>query len=457
MPCEISCLIFDKFCEPEGDIPRVYHALVYNLRCRTIMHVHRLLRTIVQGTAHYWTRLNIDCNTRHAEILNHLDFLGNTHLDVTMSFDPEVSLNLGPSPQYGLPVDNPYATDGPYTKTTPLPAAYESHWEAGKAHLCMLAAADAVDKWCNVTFSSSIEMFLATMVSTLKDTPGPSVQSLSVSCPDIDGPLSCLKLLSIHPHFFHAELPSLRHLVLTGVGIPWLVRPHFMSLVTLDILNLAPSLWPSLDVMITALTASPNLKELTLGCCGVVIPARVGIPAFRMPSLKKLNIYCHKPSIPTLPLIRVLTAATLPALRECNFRDFGTTAWGVAVAIEGLAQLECVALDGHGNFSNQIGASILSAMTNVVHLDLGGASAGYISALCSDPIGFCPRLRHLTVGSVNVQLLIEFVRPRHSRDHLRISEIVYLHKQHLPVIQHDLFSVLRIYVPSLSIFPAGIV
>ncbi|KAJ7635510.1 hypothetical protein DFH06DRAFT_1139426 [Mycena polygramma] len=408
-----SALVSGRHFSPSTHIRSILYATAcvvagsYCVTRRVIGH-STLSRAIVESAAHYWTRLNIDCNSRPSEIANHLAFLGNTHLDVTMSFDPEVSLNLGPSPQYAMPVYELYAFHGSYTKHTPLPDAYDSDLAAGKGYACMLAAAVVVDRWRNVTFSSSIEMFLAAVVCTLKDRPGPDIQSLSVSCPEIDGPMSCRALLSIHPHFFRAFLPRVRNLALNGVGIPWNVQPHFQSLVTLDIQNLTRSLWPSLDVFVTALTASPSLKELTLGRGGVFISPLVEVPPFKMPSLQKLTVLSGDPSSDTVPLIRVLAAGIYPVLRECRFHDFSTSEWLAALAMGDLTRLEELWISGSACFPSYLGSAIFATMSNVVYLDLGDAEGGYMRALSSVPHCICPRLRNLTVGRVDVQLLIDF-------------------------------------------------
>ncbi|KAJ6474030.1 hypothetical protein C8R47DRAFT_1221279 [Mycena vitilis] len=373
-------------------------------------------------------------------------------MDVTMSFDPYVSYDGNTTSLASSPESS--RESSPASEISASSFDYDVAGEV--ARQCLLAARPSVHRWERVLFSTCTDVFLLAFLSALGPVPGPDIRQLFFSChPSWDGVRPCQPMLTPPRDVFHAFLPSLTDIVLVGSPLPWGFTPYFQNIVTLDIRQLPPSMWPTVDALVTTLTASIGLEELTLEGGGVRDEQVVSAPRFEMPSLSVLTLMCEDNSDSIVPALRVLASGRYPLLRECHIEDFTREAWAAVTDIPALAFVDWVSVTGKGASPGQVTA-FLHTVTSVVRLDLLSASDDFALNLFMFPIRLCPGLRFLSVRRVDVRRLISWVAIRQRHPALCLLKIEFHHELRLPISlqQYDLFSVLRMYVPDLITVPS---
>ncbi|KAJ7639722.1 hypothetical protein DFH06DRAFT_1335395 [Mycena polygramma] len=376
LPVEMASLIFQEACVPPSEVPMLLRCRVYNLRCARLRHTHPKWRDIITGDPAFWTRLHIDCWTPPAEILFHMGFVRNLPMEVTMKFDlksaeyPDTSSSQRSSSPYYLIDSSPCQSDDDYEGSERSSSASESSQSstsygnstsddsysddgitsalsaellfdyvlhAGLARDCSMAVRHSVDRWTRVCFWSSADIFLGAMLDVLGNVPAPEVVSFIFGCPyELSDLRPCAPLLATPITVFNSFLPSLRdiHWQLVGAPLPYTL-PYFGHLRCLCMRDLPHSLWPSIQSLVSALTASADLEELVIGGGGVLLPYGSPLaPHFDMPTLEVVTVYADED---TEPIVRLLLSANCPVLRSFHIHDFDTATWSTMLSNPGLA------------------------------------------------------------------------------------------------------------------------
>ncbi|KAJ6459162.1 hypothetical protein C8R47DRAFT_1162260 [Mycena vitilis] len=488
LPVELTTIILDEACTPGADVPILLYCEVYNLRCMRLRHTSPIWNALIRQNPMFWTKLHINCWTQPAQVDFHLQFLGNLSMDVTVELSAYTAQYLdGPLSEHSASIgssvrvywDVEYSSSESYYSTSysgsvspsdrssrqvtlfdgsagdsSVADEFDYPFRADLARRSMTAALPSVDRWMRVCIWTYTDVFLDVVLDVLGGVPGPSLKHLVFGCPfDDDEPAavnSCLPILTNPRPMFGAHLPAFETAHLVGVPVSF-IASHLPGLRCLCIRDLSLPLRPLVPDFVRSLTGMVCLEEMVVGGGDPVFPrGTVLSPRFFMPNLRILTVIGAASSE---EFFRVLLAMDAPLLRQFRFYDLSATDWATVILLMSLYSLEDVSVYGYHGTSDQV-HMLLLALFEVVTVRFLRTGDGYVQRLALDP-ALCPRLRHLIVGHVDLQLLITFVAARQHFEFMRIWSIEIRHEFVLPLsLQvYDSLCVLRLYVPELVTVP----
>ncbi|KAJ7660708.1 hypothetical protein DFH06DRAFT_1129768 [Mycena polygramma] len=369
--------------------------------------------TFIRFNTVFWTRVFVDFTSRPKSIARHIANIGSRPLSVEIDLDLAFTIVPGHT-----------VNSSSFSEVMP----------------CLTMLASTSRQWRDLTIYVNGGYFLVPIFNLLNSLDVQSLVTFHYQCPYLAGGIA-VRESHRRPIFFGGKAPSLRYMTLTSAIIPWMPT-YFSSLISLRLIHLPVSFWPTDVELVRALSASPSLEFLEI--CGSGVSDMVQSPVFSLPSLTTLTL-----SYGSSSLLRFFALADLPRISRLVITRFNEDLLELLKdKLWFMSSLESLRING-GFYDDYHVDLLMRSAPNVRELCVKHSDAYFNWIVHHSPSHFS-NLEELTVGDVCPYSLLEYIC-RHGG----IVRLVYHHELVEPLSTSDFLVMvcIRYMVRKLVTYP----
>jgi hypothetical protein len=237
-------------------------------------------------------------------------------------------------------------------------------------------------------------------------------------------------------------MPELSLLNVMNAPFPWHRRSSFQQLTELRVVHVQGNEWPFAHQLVAVLQSSPVLHTLTFVASGVQFDRAV--QRFTLPSVKSLMLLYGSSTI-----VRLLSYADLPSLRQLTLSSFTFGSWDVALtSFSFLPVLTCLKVSSPFSVGRHV-PHLLGQTRSLSCLDVRRNADAFARFLAGNPY-ICPLLKGVTFGDVSLELVCAFVVGRFATE---LASVIMMVQGYFPLTRADylLTVFIRTLVPSFCV------